>query len=232
MRLPCRLFIIGLASAVIGTAGDARGQQETAAVYCVTYFEVTPSTITGAERLLRQLRAESRQAPRNLRFEVLQRRDRPNQFLIVEAWADSGAHDDNATSARVKHFRDALQPSLISGYDERVHTGLVAGPVSSGGATQGAIYAVTHVDFIPPKKDEGIAALRELSAASLHDSGNLRFEVLQQASRPNHLTLVEIWNDQAAFEKHEVAAHTVLFRQSALPLSGALFDQRLYRVLE
>jgi quinol monooxygenase YgiN len=91
---------------------------------------------------------------------------------------------------------------------------------------------VTHVDFIPPKKDDGIAALQQLADPSRKDTGNLRYEVLQQGSRPNHLTLVEIWRDQDAFEKHEVAAHTKTFRMLALPMSGSLYDQRLYKALD
>ena len=51
-------------------------------------------------------------------------------------------------------------------------------------------------------------------------------------SRPNHFTLVEIWRDQAALEGHEVAAHARVFRDLLLPMSGSLYDQRLYRALE
>jgi quinol monooxygenase YgiN len=103
--------------------------------------------------------------------------------------------------------------------------------VSDAATAQGAIYAVTHVDFIPPKKDEGIAALKELVAPSRQDAGNVRFDVLQQTSRQNHLTVVEIWRDLAALDGHAVAAHTKKFRDQLLPMSGSLFDERLYRVV-
>jgi hypothetical protein len=49
---------------------------------------------------------------------------------------------------------------------------------------RGAVYAVTHVDFIPPKKEEGIAATKALSGPSAKDPGNRRYDVLQQSSRP------------------------------------------------
>ena len=83
-----------------------------------------------------------------------------------------------------------------------------------------------------PKKDEGIAALRQIADPSRQEAGNLRYDLLQQSSRPNHLTLVEAWRDHKALEAHEAAAHTVKFRDASTPMSGALFDQRLYRAIE
>src|SRR2546428_9482196 len=42
--------------------------------------------------------------------------------------------------------------------------------------THGAMYVVTHVDVIPPRKDDGIAAVRQLADDSRLHEGNLRFE--------------------------------------------------------
>ena len=75
-------------------------------------------------------------------------------------------------------------------------------------------------------------ALKQLSEPSRKEPGNLRFEVLVQNSRPNHLSVVEIWKDQAALEAHESAKHTVQFRMDTLPMSGSLYDQRLYQMIE
>ncbi|HEY7676427.1 MAG TPA: putative quinol monooxygenase, partial [Candidatus Methylomirabilis sp.] len=143
------------------------------------------------------------------------------------------AREANGAAAPTKQFHEKLQPLLSSAYDERPHTGLAVGAMAAGAGARGAaVYAVTHVDIIPPKKDDGIAALRQLAGPSRQDAGNLRFEVLQQNSRPNHFTLVEIWKDQEALEGHEVSAHTKTFREVLLPMSGSLYDQRLYRALE
>ena len=70
-----------------------------------------------------------------------------------------------------------------------------------------------------------------MSIDSAQDAGILRYDVLQQSSRPNHLTLVEVWRGMAALEKHEVAAHTRKFREGLLPMSGSLYDQRLYQTI-
>jgi quinol monooxygenase YgiN len=227
-------LVLGLAVLMSGTIQDARAQNAgDAAVYTVTYIEVMPSAKDTAAALLKELGAASRKEAGNLRFDWLQRRDRPNHFVIVEAWKDQKAQDASRAAEYTRQFRDKLQRLLSSPYDERPHTGLAVGSMAAGaGAQAAAVYVVTHVDLIPPKKDDGMAALQQLAGPSRKEAGNLRYEVLQQNSRPNHFTLVEIWKDQEALEGHEVAAHTRTFRDQLLPMSGSLFDQRLYKALD
>ena len=227
-------LVLGVALLGIGALQDAWAQGAgEAAGYSVTYIEVLPAAKDLAAAFLKALGAASRKAAGNLRFEVLQRRDRPNHFAIVEAWRDQTARDANAAAEPMKEFRRALQPLLSAAYDGRPQTGLAVGSMSAGAGARGAaVYAVTHVDIIPPKKDDGMAALQQLAGPSRQDAGNLRYEVWQQNSRPNHFTLVEIWKDQEALEGHEGAAHTRKFRDLLLPMSGSLYDQRLYRALD
>ena len=234
MNLFLRCLMLGSAISMITAIQDARAQGgNEAGAYGVSYIEVSPAAESRAAALLRELGAASRKSEGSLRFDVLQRRERTNHFAIVEAWKDKPAFEANLAAAHRKQFRDKLQPLLISGYDERPHTGLAVGAVTAGAGARGdAVYVVTHVDVIPPKKDETIAALQQLADPSRKDAGNLRYDALQQISRPNHSTLVEIWKDQKALEAHEVAAHTTKFRELLLPMSGSLFDQRLYRALD
>jgi quinol monooxygenase YgiN len=224
-----RAFLTVLLGLAVMPIAMAQAQDTNA--YIVTYIEVAPAAKDQAATLMRELAGVSRKEAGVARFEILQRIDRPHHFAILEVRKDQSAQAAHAGAAHTKAFRDKLQPIASAPYDERPHSGLAATPVSDAGAAQGAIYAVTHVDFIPPKKDEGIAALRELVAPSRQDAGNIRFDVLQQTSRQNHLTVVEIWRDAAALEGHAVAAHTKKFRDQLLPMSGSLFDERLYRVV-
>jgi quinol monooxygenase YgiN len=69
-----------------------------------------------------------------------------------------------------------------------------------------------------------------LTEASRSDEGSVRFDLLQQISRPNHLTVVEIWSNQKAVDTHGMAAHKKQFREKLTPLSGSLYDERLYKV--
>jgi quinol monooxygenase YgiN len=90
---------------------------------------------------------------------------------------------------------------------------------------------VTHVDVPPPKKDECIAALKTLVADSRKDPGSVRFDVFQQGNRPNHFSVVEIWKSQSAYEAHITAVSTKKFRDQLTPMSGALYDERLYKAI-
>jgi quinol monooxygenase YgiN len=64
------------------------------------------------------------------------------------------------------------------------------------------------------------------------DEGHVRLEVLQQSNQLNHCAIVEIWQDQKALEAHAMAAHTRHFREKFQPLSGSLYDERLYTALD
>jgi quinol monooxygenase YgiN len=232
MKLILRAMLWVLALAGVQN-GFAQNEPAPGPAYLVTYIEVAPGASGKALGLLRAVRAASRKADGATRFDAFQRRERPHHFAIIEAWKDAATRDANLAAGHTKKFREAIQPLLIAGWDERPHTGLDVGPANAAaGATGITVFTVTHVDFIPPKKDEGIAALRAIADPSRQEAGNLRYDILQQSSRPNHLTLVEAWRDQKALEAHEVAAHTAKFRDVSTPMSGALFDQRLYRAID
>jgi len=202
-----------------------------AAVHVVIYVEVLPPSAGEAAALLRQYRDASRTEEGQGRLELLQQSGRPDHFALLEIWKDQQALETHAAAAHTRHCLEQLQPLCASPYDERLHTGLALGstlPVP----TAGAVCVVTHADAIPPGKDEALVLLKELAEASRHDAGNVAFDVLQQISRQNHCTLVEIWRDQRALEAHAMAAHTRRFREKFQPLSGALYDERLYQALE
>jgi quinol monooxygenase YgiN len=74
--------------------------------------------------------------------------------------------------------------------------------------------------------------LRQLAEDSRRGEGNLRFEVVQQINRPNHFTVVEIWESVAALEAHSMAAPTRRFRDTLVAATGALYDERMYRALD
>jgi len=223
-----RLFAIAIFAGLAAGIAPARAQ-DTAPTYIVSYIEVAPSSARAAASVLRTLRAASRKHAGNRSFEVLQRVGQPQQFAILEAWSDAKAQANHATAADTVQLREKLKPYLAAPVDERAHTGFVVGRSRLHGP--GSVYVLTHVDFIGAKKDEGLAALKQLSSDSGKDAGMVRYDVLQQSSRPNHLTLVEVWRRKAALEAHEVATHTRKFREAILPMSGALYDQRLFQLI-
>lgn len=95
------------------------------------------------------------------------------------------------------------------------------------------VYVITHVDFAPQPGGlgEALSLLKQYAADSRKDAGCVRFDVLQQDNRGNHLTLVEEWRSRADFEAHTAAEHTKQFREKAHPMMGSPFDERLHSLL-
>jgi quinol monooxygenase YgiN len=97
---------------------------------------------------------------------------------------------------------------------------------------QEPVYAVTHIDLMPANVPAGIAAMKQLAAETTKEKSCVRFEILQQDGRPNHLTLVGIWKDQKAFDAHDSAPYTKEFREKMQPLIGSPWDERLHQLIK
>jgi quinol monooxygenase YgiN len=197
------------------------------APYAVTYIEVEPAQVDAARRVLTRYR-DALKDKGGLELAVFQQIGRPNHFVIVEQWPSGKAREDNAASAASREFRANLAPILIAPYDERPHVALSTGAKT---AMPTGLYVVTHVDVVPTKREEGTAETRKVAEASRGSAGNVRFDALVQASRPNHLTLVEGWTDATAQEVHSAANPARTFRTALGPMSGSLYDERLYTLL-
>ena len=213
--------------------GELQGSRATAAsetaVHMVSYLEVMPSSMGEAAAGLRQYREASRKDEG--RLEVLQQQGRPDHFAILEMWKDPNAFETHGIAAHTQHFRTQLQPLCVSPYDERLYISLMRSATLAA-PVQGATYVLTHADAVPAVKDDAIALLLLLAEASRSDDGCLRFEILQQSSRPNHCTIVEMWQNQKALEAHVMALHTRQFREKFQPMTGSLYDERLYQALD
>jgi quinol monooxygenase YgiN len=197
-------------------------------VYSVTYVEVLPTSRADGLAALMRYREATRQESGNLRCEVVSRLGQPHQFVILEVWKDQAAFEAHGKSVTTTQARERLQAIRNAPLDERVHTGVSVGSLAPGAAGD-AVYVVTHVDVIPPRKDDGLAALKVLGDAGRAEPGNVRFEVVQQTNRPNHFTVVEIWKDAKAVEAHSMTEATRRFRDALGPMSGALYDERFFK---
>jgi len=244
METLLRVLVLGLLVVTIGAIADARAQTPAQTptptptpapivgnIYSVTYVEVMPTSKAEAATILRRYRDAASKEGGNLRCEVVQRIDQPHQFAILEIWKDQAAFEAHGKSANSTDTREKIAAIRNAPTDERVHTALSTGPIDAP-STRGGIYVATHVDVIPPRKDDGVAALKRLGDESRRGEDNLRFEVVQQVNRPNHFTVIEIWKDAKAVETRSMAAPTREFRDKLATMTGALYDERMYRALD
>jgi quinol monooxygenase YgiN len=219
-----RLFALGLAICSLGfEAAQAQGSM----LYSISYIEVGPVLAKVGATTLHAYRDVARKEAASL--DVYERIDRPNQFVVLGAWADQQAYDAHAKGDAAKKLNDKLTTMLAAPTDTRFHQGLSVSPATAG---KDPIFIVTHVDVIPPEKDNGANALEQLADASRRHSGNLQFDVWRQANRPNHFTMVESWANRGSFDVHQMQKETREFRMKLAPMSGALYDERLYKVLK
>jgi quinol monooxygenase YgiN len=225
-----------MAMSVIGAVSPAPAQvavQPTIEgnIHVATYIEVMPTSRADGAAALRQYRDATRAEDGNLRSEVASRIGQPHQFVVLEVWKDQKAFEAHGKSAHTTQMREKINAIRNAPTDERVHAPISVGPLQPGPGGN-AVYVVTHVDVIPPRKEDGLAAVKQLGEDSRGGSGNVRFEVVQQISRPNHFTVVEIWKDARAVEAHSMAPTTRQFRDKLGPMSGALYDERMFKALE
>jgi quinol monooxygenase YgiN len=99
-------------------------------------------------------------------------------------------------------------------------------------AAHDRIYVVTHVDIVPPNTAAGTKLVQQYVADSRKDKGFVRIEAGAQISRVNHISIVEVWQNEKAFDEHVAAAHTKEFRRQIDPMLGSPYDERLHLSLE
>jgi|GEM_PF-650300 quinol monooxygenase YgiN len=205
---------------------------EPPASYAVTYIELKTDHTAAGARALRDYAAASRQEKANLEFQVAEESARPNRFNILEAWSSRDALDAHYHNATTQELLSRLAPARAAPDDRRMYDALYASaPLKLSGNRPGAVTVMTHVDVMPPFADGAAALLKAMRAETPRDPGNIGYDILRQQHEPNHFTVAEVWASRRAFEAHLAAVHTVSFRQKLLPMTGALYDERLFTQL-
>jgi quinol monooxygenase YgiN len=198
-------------------------------VYVITYVEVAPDFSSEARQLILAHGVGARKASGAVQVDALQRIDYPNHFALVEQWQSQSARQIHASTEEVVKFRAALGPLQIAPYDERFHVPLSVGP--SLPASADSVVIVTHVDIVPTSLDAGTGKVRSFVEQGRGTAGNRRFDALVQASRKNHMTIVESWDSLAAKNAWISTPAARSFREELQPMSGSLYDDRAYRSL-
>ncbi len=222
MRLPVG-FVLGMAMTALGASG-AQAQ-----FYTVTYVEAAPSATRQATTLLKGYVAAGKKDDGNVSFELVKGIHRPAWYAVVGSWKDQKAFETHLATAGAKDMNEKIKAHIAAPNDTRQHTALSYEAAKSGKA---GVCAVTHVDVIPPQREPGTAAVKQLAEDSRKHAGNIRFDVFVQTNRPNHFTVVECWKDRKAFDAHVGAKETKAFRDKLVSMTGALYDERLYKAVD
>ena len=256
-------FVLGLG--VGGVEADTKLRDGTVLsdkpTFIVTYIEAAAGTADKVTALIKAYTAKSKRDNGNLRFEGLQRIIRGNHLVILEAWTGPEARAAHASAPHTIGFRNALEPNLYAPYDERPHVGLVAAdPKSIARGNGSTIYVLTHADIIPPEQFApckrqvnpcgpcGNEMLVGLANFGRTHAGNMRFDVLTQSNRSNHMTVVEMWKNASSQSAHQVTPEKKAFRDELSGitagsgvnsdpqfvlnmLTGSLYDERRYRLI-
>jgi len=222
-------------AAVVTMAGllpvgqTAVAQDAAQPVYIVTYMEVAPSASADARKLVLAYAAEARKASGAAQIDALARISDPGHFALVEQWQSQAAKQAFAATDAATTFRAALNPLQSAAYDERIHAALSVGPAKPVSAD--AVVILTHVDVVPTQVEVGTAKVKSFVEQGRIAPGNSRFDDLVQLSRKNHFTVVESW-DSLADKNAWISTKTArTFREELQPMSGALYDERVYKLL-
>ena len=101
-------------------------------------------------------------------------------------------------------------------------------PHPNAGPFSGDLYITAFIDVLPPYTAQALTLCNEYAAASKHDAGLVRFEVLAQANgRENHMMLFVVWKTQKDYETNMGQPYTKKFREKLQQYLGAPYDERM-----
>jgi quinol monooxygenase YgiN len=227
-----RFFLAaGLVMAGVLSLGHAAIAQDAAAqpVYIVTYMEVAPSSAADARKLLLDYADAARKASGAVQIDALARISDPGHFALIEQWQSQAAKQAFAATEPVTKFRAALNPIQSAAYDERLHSALSVG--ASKPASGDPVVILTHVDVVPTQVEPGTAKVKAFVEEGRTAKGNQRFDDVVQLSRKNHFTVIESWDSLAAKNDWISSKTARTFREELQPMSGALYDERAYKLV-
>jgi quinol monooxygenase YgiN len=125
----------------------------------------------------------------------------------------------------LKRFLSAALGLLITAF---CLAGCANQETGAASAQAAPVTVVAHLDIARTGLDNALLHLRSYIAASQHEPGAVRIELLRQVTSNNHFTLIEIWSDQNAYETHVAAQSARDFHNLLDPILGSPHDERLF----
>jgi quinol monooxygenase YgiN len=226
-------FMVPLAlSAVVLSIIACSTSAYSAEAQVITYLEINPASLKQGVSLTKHYVHDTQTEPGNKQAVALQEIGRPERLALMESWADHEAFERHEQASHTLMFRRQFKAHSRAPPDLRV-THALSDEHSTPGQDRKAVYVVTHVDVPTPKREEAEVLLSEMVARARTASGHIRYDVYQQNDpRMNHFTLFAIWTSTTAFEAQVSDEASLHFRESLGPLLGALYDERIYHVVQ
>ena len=94
---------------------------------------------------------------------------------------------------------------------------------SSKGVSSGPMVRIAMIEVVPGQLDAYKAILREEQEASVRsEPGVLMLHSVALADHPNHIRLLEVYADRAAYEVHLKAPHFLKYKSSTAKMVKSL----------
>jgi autoinducer 2-degrading protein len=94
------------------------------------------------------------------------------------------------------------------------------------------IVTCVHVNVKPENVREFIEAMIENHKASVQESGNMRFDVLQKADDPCRFMIYEAYESQEAVDLHKTKPHYIKWRDAVKDYMADTRQGVMYNIIE
>ncbi len=91
------------------------------------------------------------------------------------------------------------------------------------------IITLAHLQIQPSKEEAFLAAAKLLTAASKQEEGNISYDLKKDTELENTFTMVELWSDMDAVERHNESAHFKAFAEKAPAFLAAPLAVQMFR---
>jgi len=160
----------------------------------------------------------------NQRFDILQARDDPSRFALVEIYRNANGPADHKETQHYLTWRETVAEMMETPRSASQWETIFPGKASDYRPSavilerpQGATdLDITHV-FVsvkPGQEEEFKKATRENAMQSVKEWGNLRFDVLENVEVPTEFLLIEVYRTAAAAAQHKETKHYLEWRSA------------------
>ena len=121
-----------------------------------------------------------------------------------------------------------LRSALFTGFLACVVVAAAAADGPGSNVRANGVVVVTHLDIIPTFVDQALPVLVDFVQDSRNDPGVVVFKMISWTPTTNHFQLIEVYENEKAYDAHVSAPHTIAFRHDIQAFIGAPYDDRVY----